>query len=314
MEMADAERCAQFAALERQLPASLPQVRELLYDAGVVERCAETLEDLRREIHLSIATTGNCGAYHRVFLSVVDRLAATVYVPPEVEETARRFAPHGGIHDSVQDAIGAFQERMGLHGSPPAPSLAPWQYPHYLYEPAKEAIYYPDLEGLAEEILPFQAELLGSSDAGEVLELMRAQLPAVLAHEMFHRWRHASGRMTNDSWHEEYAANRLAVSYVRRFSPTTLERTIELADRVLSRFSDRLDAGVLQLLSECEAPLAEGRAYGMDLLSTAVVHLEMVRRLAQLPLNLEADIATFLSAEPMPSRRAEPHSGHGSCL
>jgi hypothetical protein len=305
-EIADAENLERFAALEGRLPESLAEIRQFLHDLGIVERCAETLEELRRAIHRIVACTGNHSAYHRLFLSLVDRLASSVYVPPEIEETKRRFEAAGGFHDAVREAVFAFIERMAPHGPPVAPVLAPWQHPHYLYEPSSGTIYYPDLEELADEVAPFQAELLGSNDLDEVTELLRGQLPAVLAHEMFHRWRHANGRLTSDSWHEEYAANRLAVGYVRRFSPETLARSLALAERVLGRFEDRLGNEVGKLLSECETPRAEGRDYGMDLLDAAIVHLEMVRRLARQPLDLEADVLALLNrkAEPEPPARA----------
>jgi hypothetical protein len=176
-----------------------------------------------------------------------------------------------------RDAFLARMRRRG-HGAPPAPSLRPWHNAHWLYVPSRDTIFYPDVDGLAEEVLPFQAYLLGTGDLTEARAAVERQLPAVIAHEMFHAWREAAGRMTDDHWHEEWAANRLAVAYAREHAPETLAHTDALCRRVVTRFADRLDDRAEAVLARCSA--AGGHAgYGMDLLGTAVVTLEMVRRL-----------------------------------
>jgi hypothetical protein len=276
----------------------LPQLRRLLHGSGTVERCAEAIEALRVSIYQAVAATGNPSAAHRLLLRLVDGLAQTIYEPPPVAQTSEWSTPMGGFHDAVRAEARRFLERMEPFQPPPLPSFVPWHLPHYLYESSRRTVYYPDLDGLPEEIVPFQAELLGTSSQARTLDVLHAQLPAVLAHELFHDWRDVSGRLTRDSWHEEYAANRLAVSYVKRFCPDTLERTLSLADEVLERFAPAMDEGLLQTLARSEQPTANATGYGMDMKQAALVHLEMVRRLALRTTPLEVDVDDLLTSAP----------------
>jgi geranylgeranyl pyrophosphate synthase len=295
-ERANLAELKRFDALVTELPGSLPQIRELLYEAGVVEDCAVTLERLRRDIHHAIVETGNTSGHHRLLLSVVDGLVSAIYEPDPIAESAPLWQPRGGWHDLVRAERDRFVARMRPLGLPDPPRFEPWHLPQYLYEPDKNVIYYPDLEELGEQILPFQAELLGTDDLEELREIISAQLPVVLAHEMFHFWRNATGRLTYDSWHEEYAANRLAVGYAQRFCPRTLQSALELARRVRERFPQLLDAHADATLERCASYRTDG-GYGMEMLQTAVVHLEMVTRLAAEAPDFQQDLQNLVARE-----------------
>jgi hypothetical protein len=170
---------------------------------------------------------------------------------------------------------------MRPYGAPNAPRLRPWHLPQWMYWADEDTLYYPDLEDLRAEILPFQQRLLGVEDTSEVERLVRQQLPAVLAHEMFHCWRGASGRLTCDHWHEEWAANRLAVAYAQEHCPNELATVLGIASHVLERCSEALDDTALQILQTCQEDRSrERQGYGMSLESMAIVTLKMLRRLA----------------------------------
>jgi hypothetical protein len=136
--------------------------------------------------------------------------------------------------------------------------------------------------------------------------MMEAQLPAVVAHEMFHFWRHTSGRLTQDHWHEEWVANRLAVAYLREHEPRTLESTLELAGRVLGRFHDVLDEPAERVLAECHEHQPERHGYNMPVLTVAVVTLEMIRRLAREAPTWEAVIDELLAPSEKTEDQQEP--------
>jgi geranylgeranyl pyrophosphate synthase len=303
LEVATATQIEEFRALRARLPGSLREIRRLLYDSGAVERSARALERLRRSVHAEVLGTQNYGSQQRMLLAIVDRLAQKVYEPEPIAETRDRFAPRGVFHDAVRDELAAFLQRMGPFEPPPAPSPEPWHLPQYMYEATRSVVYYPDLDDLADEVAPFQAELLGTSEE-EAVSLLREQLQAVLAHEMFHYWRDRAGRLTNDKWHEEYAANRLALGYVRRFCPEALERALALADRILPRFEAFRDATVQELLDDFVTPRPGGREYGMDPQKAAIVQLEMLRRLVRTKTDLDADVAMFLGSRSV-LRRSE---------
>lgn len=299
-----------FDELRKDLPASLPAIRQLLYDAGVVQRSAEAMEQFREELHRLVVSTGNLSGYHRLLLEVIDGLASAVFDPPALEVSASLFTPEGGWHDQVRGELAAFVDRMRPHLPPQAPQLRPWHLPQWMFRADQNVVYYPDLEDLGEEILPFQQALLGGDDRSEVERLVKRQLPAVLAHEVFHCWRHASGRLTEDHWHEEWAANRLAVAYARQYCPEALDVGLSIASRVRERFPEALDPVALSILDSCHQDRSgERQGYGMDLEPMAVVTLEMVRQLAADEPKLENTVHELLVRE-----GAATPLGQESCL
>jgi geranylgeranyl pyrophosphate synthase len=262
-----------------ELPGSMDALRSLFYRSGAVEKTAEKLEELRSSIHDAVAATGRDGAPLRTLLDIVDGLAAAVYEPPPVEATTHLYAPTKGFHGKVRREQERFVERMSAYGEAPRPKLRPWRHPHWMYEPETQTIHYPDLEDLRLEVVPFQAALLGMDDLEEVASIMERQLPLVLAHEMFHAWRHSAGRLSDDHWHEEWAANQLSVAYGARHTRSALRSAISLADRVLERNRDHWPTSAEGVLSRCRTQ-GETRGYGLDMLGIAFVTLEMVRRIA----------------------------------
>ena len=280
LQEADETGRAELDALVVRLPHSMRDIRDLLYRSGAVAHCAATLDRLREDIHLQVAAVDNRAASLRTLLDVVDGLAETVYEPPPIQATRTLWHPRGPWHERVRAELERFAGRVAHFGLPEPPTLRPWHLPQWMYVPDKRTIFYPDIEGLAGEILPFQAMLLGESDLDEVAHILEEQLPTVLAHEMFHFWRDACGRLTHDHWHEEWAANRLAVAYGAVHEPAALASSQLLAKRVLGTLSERLDEQVEGVLRRCHHPDAAARGYGMDIVSVAVTTLEMLRRLA----------------------------------
>jgi hypothetical protein len=169
-----------------------------------------------------------------------------------------------------------------------------------MYDPARGVIFYPDIEGLPEETLPFQAALLGEPELPEVAQLIRRQAPALVAHELFHHYRHARGQLGRDMWHEELVANTLAVAYIARYHPPALAGGLDLADRVLERPEHQLTEQAIRIVDRLLAPDRETSeqtgADALDMHQTALVHLAMVRDLAKHPEPLEGALARLLGA------------------
>jgi hypothetical protein len=282
--------------LVEELPESLPTLRKLLLQQGVVADCAVTVDRLRAEIHHEMARTENQAAEQRLLLSVVDNLAASLYETQPVAETAHLWRPTGEFNDQVRRAWSELISRLAPLGLSDPPTITPWHLPHYMYEPSCRTIHYPDLDGLPDEILPFQAELLATRDEEAITQTLTNQMPAVLAHEMFHFWRDATGRLTEDSWHEEYVANRLAVGYLRLYAPDLLQAAQRIARSVVARFSTLIDHPAEQILDRCQSP-GPASGYEMDMKKVAIVQLEMVLRLAEQQPDLVADVRRFLTPD-----------------
>jgi geranylgeranyl pyrophosphate synthase len=300
LENASPAECEQLKALKRGLPESLPEIRRLLYQTGTLRRVARSMDQFRRAVHHELALLGKDAATFRLLLQVVDQLVEPVYAPKPVSETAELRAPRGGWHGHVRRLAADFSRNLGALGAPATPPLVPWHQPQWMYDKRRGVIFYPDLEGLPEETLPFQAALLGEPDLTKVAALVRRQAPAVMAHELFHHYRDATGRLSDDMWHEELVANTLAIAYAARYEPAAVAGGVELANQVLARPEHRLSEQAERTLKDLLDPARKPQpntGYGLDLHQTALLHLAMIRELARAPEDLEHALARFLQVE-----------------
>lgn len=293
LDSASTEQRETLERLRLGLPETMPEIRELFYDSGAVERCADTLDELRRGFHEEIAATGNHGAQHRLLLSIADALAETVYSPEPLPETDAFFSPDDEFSLVVRNVVRRFMQHLAELGLPQQPRLIPWHLPHFEYDPERRTIFYPDLGGLGEEVLPFHAALYGVEQTSAARDILFAAAPVLMPHEMFHFLRHQQGRLTEDRWHEEYVANRLAVAYGQRFCPDVLARAVADVQRVLvvnEYDSDSVEA----ILARCSKPSEEPRGYEVDPVTASAVHARMVQKFAALRLDLDDEVQTLL--------------------
>ncbi len=280
LERAGVEDAARFEALLREPDASLPALRSLLYEGGAVEACAEEIERRRVRIHEALASTGNPHGAHRMLLETVDALADAIYVPEAVDASAFIRLPVHGAHAQVREHAQRVAGRLDAFGYGELPELRPWISSAYAYVPDRQVIYYPDVEDFSREVLGLQAELLGVDNDAALRAAVLHQLPAVLAHELFHALRHRTGRMTDDVWHEEHAANALAVAYAREHAPEALASALELADTAIARHGAEVADKAAPVLADAPR-YTRPRGYEMDAREIAVTQLMMVRQLAQ---------------------------------
>jgi len=296
-ELATDEDRQAFAAAKTNLPDAMPTLRRLLYKSGAVKGAATTLERLRRDMHQHLAAIEAPGAAgRRSLLDVVDGLARSVYQVPDLEVTRGLWAPTGPWHERVRAEQERFCRRMadrGLTAAPPG--LRPWARPHWMFVPEANTIFYPDLEALAPDVLGFQAQLLGTFDLEMLRTIMVEQVPVVIAHEMFHFWRHAAGRLTRDHWHEEWVANRCAVAYGQGFAPEAVVRASKLAAQVTSTHDHRLDETALELLVACRREDPERSGYAMDMEAVAVVTMAMIEHIVADQPRLSDELAAWLT-------------------
>lgn len=288
---------ASFEELRHELPGTLRQIRELFYRTGALRSVARSMDGFRRAIHHEIAELGAGAATHRLLLQVIDQLVEAVYAPKPVSETAALREPRSGFHAHVRRLAHELQTRLGPLGAPPTPALVPWHNPQWMYDKARGVIFYPDIEGLPEETLPFHAALFGEPDLAKVGELMWRQAPTLIAHELFHHYRDTVGQLGSDMWHEELVANTLAIAYSARFEPAALAEAVELAERVLATPGQQLTETaqrVLEALVAAERRPQPGVGYGLDLQQSALVQLAMIRELARAPEQLERAVERLL--------------------
>jgi geranylgeranyl pyrophosphate synthase len=297
LNLSTADRVSRFQELSRRLPDSLPQIRDLFYEAGAVDHCAQRIEQLRTKIHGAVAETENRHGAHRVLLRIVDAVAGQVYEPQPLPGAEPLGQSSGRFHRAVCRAIAEFTKNTAALNAPQAPQVEPWHLPHFLYDPEQCVIYHPDVDDLPQDVLAFHSQLLGETDLTEVASTLTAQLPPLVAHEMFHVWRHHTGQLTDDHWHEEYVANRLAVAYSQKHCPAALDHALRVGSGVLNRLGNRLTGPARQILSRCQRPTPDTDGYGLDILDSAVLHVEMVRQLATQQLTLYREVQQLLHAD-----------------
>jgi geranylgeranyl pyrophosphate synthase len=300
LETASPEQRQKLATLKLALPDSLREIRQLLYETGTLRRVARSMDSFRRAVHHELSVLGEEAATLRLLLLVIDQLVETIYVPKPVAETAELRAPRAGWHGYVRRLACELTERLRPFGAPDTPPLVPWHQPQWMYDKQRGVIFYPDIEGLPEETLPFQAALLGEPDLDKVAALIFRQAPAVMAHELFHHYRDAAGLLSRDMWHEELVANTLAIAYAARYEPAAVAGGVQLANQILARPEHQLSEQAASILKGLLSPqrLAQpNTGYQLDLQQTALVQLAMIRELAKAPEDLEQALARHLRAQ-----------------
>jgi len=212
--------------------SSLTKVRELFYDAGVVNECADEVESLRVDVHSLVATLPKLRSEHRLLLQIVDTLAGALYEPEELPCSEQIRTLRGAFGERLAQEAHEFCSEERLWAEAPLPSLRPWNQPFFMFAPDERAIYYPDLDGLAAEVLPFFAKLLATTleDARAVLTRLA---PFFLAHELVHARRFDLGLLSEDTWHEEIVANSLALTYLDSTRPKLADEVLHFSARVV---------------------------------------------------------------------------------
>ena len=164
LERASAEqRAALRLAQASACPASLREIRALFYDTGALRQVASRMEGFRRAIHAEVARSARKRALMRCCCtsSITWSPACTRHSPSLRPRSSARAK--SGWHAYVQRLARANSRTFGGFGAPAPPPLVPWHLPHWMYDKARGVIFYPDIEGLPEETLPFQAALLGDA-------------------------------------------------------------------------------------------------------------------------------------------------------
>jgi len=230
-----------------------------------------------------------------MWLNVGDALAGSIYRVSLLEETRFIQQPRGSWYEFVGRTAKAWRQTLEPYGVPSIPVMIPWHRREWMYDPLRKAIYYSDLEGQPEEIVPIQANLLGESSDARTLDLLQRTAPAVAAHELFHYWRDVSERMTEGAWTEERAVNRLTAAYLVRYDPSVLEAVQEAVNRILATHGRNMSERATQLLAWlCEVDGSSGEPGDIPWEEAAVVHAALVHRLIREPLDFDTEVSRFL--------------------
>jgi geranylgeranyl pyrophosphate synthase len=306
LEIASPEEHLQFDLLRNVLPNSLTAIRRLFYDCGAIAQVAETIERLRVGIHTDLAATGNASAAHQTWLYFIDNLASGLYTIQPVAASRFIQQPNNAWNQQIQHLAAQFRSNMVAYNPPPTPDLLPWFSSEWMYVPKRQVVYYPDLEGQPEEILPEMAVAIGTDDLDLVLQRLKKHAKFVMAHELFHHWRDISGNLTDDAWYEEWAAFRLLIAYTQTFHADELQEGLVLIEQILAKHQHDLSDRGQAILEAFFAPDYQSQPgnhhYGVNIDEVGFIQLAMARRLCDEGLSLEQEFATLLpnhSREPM---------------
>jgi geranylgeranyl pyrophosphate synthase len=310
LEIATPEERLQFDLLRNTLPNSLSAIRRLFYDCGEIAQVAETIETLRVGIHTDLAATGNASAAHQTWLYFIDNLASGLYTIQPVAASRFIQQPNNAWNQQIQQLAAQFRSNMATYNPPPTPDLLPWFASEWMYVPKRQVVYYPDLEGQPEEILPEMAVAIGTEDLDFVLQRLKNHAKFVMAHELFHHWRDISGNLTDDAWYEEWAAFRLLIAYTQTFHADELQEGLALIEQILAQhqheLSDRAQAILEAFFAPDYQPQPGNHHYGVSLDEVGFIQLAMARRLCDEGLSLEQEFATLLPEHSRESMNQNP--------
>ncbi|MFN8577382.1 MAG: polyprenyl synthetase family protein [Candidatus Sericytochromatia bacterium] len=283
LEMANNEELDKLNNLKAQLPDSLKGIRELIYSIGAIKKSAETIEVFRVNVHNNISQLNLNTPSMRAVLYLIDYLSNSIYKVKEIEETSSIIHPNRDYDLFIKNLVNTFFINMVEFKPPEQPSLIPWHLPQWMYESKRNIIYYSDLEGFKEDILPIQSKVLGMEDLDKLEKVLIDESTFVMAHEIFHYWRNQSGRITKDSWYEEWVANNLAIAYLREFFPNILNDTKNLLEELIIRKYQKLNIKAENILNKIfsndYSPSLNSLGYQVDIDDISAIQFHMTFRI-----------------------------------
>jgi geranylgeranyl pyrophosphate synthase len=287
-EKATDQQRAELSKLLGATVVDLERIQELLEMTGAFDECAATVEQSRQHILRLLGEVGPICSHGLLLAAIVDQLASALYEPPPHR---LRVAPGPATHSAIE-AARSFQEAMTPLGFQGSPELRTWHLPICFYEPEHERIYLSDLDGLAEEVVPFHAELQGVS-FGETERSIRASLPFLVAHELTHAWRDQMGLLGEAEGHEEFIANELAYAFVFNHDQPAAEAVLAAARRIRRGVSQQARANASALAADCRSPALAPRTLPGSPAEVALLHAEMILQIAAGPRPLEEIVTSF---------------------
>lgn len=280
-ESATPEQRNYYQNLSTKLPDSLSEIRSLLYQSGAIRKSAQAIEQLRLIIHTEIAATGNSSPFHRNLLCLVDAAANLVYKAPLVQSSRFIWEPRESWHQQIRQGAIDFSDSLKAFNPPQLPLLLPWHLPTSMCSYGQTVvIYYPDLEGQAQEIIPNYNSLLNISEPQIIQELIQSLTPVGLVHEFFRYWRFAIRKSISDKWIEELNIHRLATAYIKFYQPRVASRIPELIDNALAFSRHRLSNKGLKILYRLEqdnyVPQPKGYEEGYEVELDDILHIQLI--------------------------------------
>lgn len=297
-ESANEEQIIKFNELKRKLPESIKDIRKLLYENNVLSKSAETIEGLRKTIYKDLASIGATTPSIRTLLNTVDSFASTLYKLPFLEESKIYLQPHGFWHDNIKNLVNSFFKNMGQFNPPEKPVVIPWHLPQWMYDFKRNVIFYSDIEGQPEEIIPIHSKITGIADWDVVKNGIEIQSPFLMAHEIFHYWRKQSGKITDDYWYEEWVANNLAMAYIKTFLPELVEKTKTFLQIILSnpnfKLTDKGNEILDKLFTSNYKADSKVNYHQMDLEEIGYIQVYMTNKLLSFNYSLNEVVEEFL--------------------
>lgn len=296
LEIAESKDISKFENLKNNLPNSISDIRSLLYISGAIKKSCEMIEDSRQTIYKTLHYLGINDPIVKPLLFLIDSFSSSVYNIPILPEDLYFVEKKGEWNNYLNNLLDLFFDNMKNYNPPPKIKITSWHLPHWMYEPKRNIILYPDLDGLPEEILPIHSHIFENNDLNFVKKVLFEEAPFTISHEIFHYWRKYFSLLTNDYWYEEYVANSLSTSYIKKFLPDIYVKTKLLLDSLIIYKEKYYDSEMELLINNISDPkyqVSYNPNYKLDPNKMFIVHIFMMKKIYEQDISLENNMKKF---------------------
>lgn len=148
-----------------------------------------------------------------------------------------------------QDALARFRREFASYGIECDPEMELRRGAGLLcyYDLTDRQIYLsmPDLKAPTGKLqLMMLRQMMGAENSETLMRFLAIFIPFVVAHEMTHHFRHRYGQFSEDSWHEEQLANKMAAAVNKhRLPPEEKAFAVQFLEASMKKLGEQIGLG-----------------------------------------------------------------------
>jgi hypothetical protein len=158
-------------------------------------------------------------------------------------------SPFPDLFELGQDALERFRREFSSYGIECDPQMELRRGAGLLcyYDLTDRQIYLsmPDLKAPTGKLqLMMLRQMMGAENSDTLMRFLAIFIPFVVAHEMTHHFRHRYGQFSEDSWHEEQLANKMAAAVNKhRLPPAEKAFAVQFLETSMKKLGEKIGIG-----------------------------------------------------------------------